>query len=163
MKSIEVSKPTKWWWIKRLDIYVAIILVLLPCYILMQYQDFGKSIFQSVASGLLWAVPMFLYCLLFSVSRRLDYPYIVNIMDDSLEVVYLCLGKEKKKICPYESIDVYQQGKGKRDRITFARKGAFVPNGPCLNQYNGWSADKRADVIEALTRKGIKIRRPYAS
>ena len=81
-------------------------------------------------------------------------------MDDSLEVVYLCLGKEKKKICPYENIDVYQQGKGKRDRITFARKGAFLPNGPCLNQYNGWSAEKRAEVIETLTEKGVKVRHP---
>lgn len=160
MKSIEVPKPTGWWWIKRLDIYVAIILVLLPCYILMQYQDFGKSIFQSVASGLLWAAPMFLYCLLFSVSRRLNYPYAVNILDDSIEVVYLCPVKEKKKTYTYETIDVFQQGKGKRERLTFARKGAFAPVGPCLNQYNGWSAEKRAEVIDALTEKGIKVRHP---
>ena len=81
-------------------------------------------------------------------------------MDDSIEVVYLCLGKEKTKIYTYETIDVYQQGRGKRDRITFARKGAFLPTGPFLNQYNGWSAEKRAEVIEALTEKGIKVRHP---
>lgn len=80
--------------------------------------------------------------------------------DDSVEVVYLCPGKEKRKAYTYETIDVFQQGKGKRDRITFARKGAFLPSGPCLNQYNGWSAEKRAEVIEALTEKGIKVRHP---
>ena len=160
MKRIEISKPTKWWWVKRMDIYVAIILVFLPLYISMEYQDFGKSIFQSVTSGLIWVAPISLYFLLFSVSRRLNYPYAVNIMDDSIEVVYLCLGKEKTNIYTYETIDVYQQGKGKRDRITFARKGAFLPTGPCLNQYNGWSAEKRAEVIEALTEKGIKVRHP---
>ena len=143
-----------------MDIYVAIILVFLPLYISMEYQDFGKSIFQSVTSGLIWVAPISLYFLLFSVSRRLNYPYAVNIMDDSIEVVYLCLGKEKTKIYTYETIDVYQQGKGKRDRITFARKGAFLPTGPCLNQYNGWSAEKRAEVIEALTEMGIKVRHP---
>ena len=79
-------------------------------------------------------------------------------MDDSIEVVYLCLGKEKTKTYTYETIDVYQQGKGKRDRITFARKGAFLSVGPCLNQYTGWSAEKRAEVIEVLTKKGIKVR-----
>lgn len=45
-------------------------------------------------------------------------------MDDSVEVVYLCPGKEKRKAYTYEIIDVFQQGKGKRDRIAFARKGA---------------------------------------
>jgi hypothetical protein len=160
MKRIEISKPTKWWWVKRMDIYVAIILVFLPLYISMEYQDFGKSIFQSVTSGLIWVAPISLYFLLFSVSRRLNYPYAVNIMDDSIEVVYLCLGKEKTNIYTYETIDVYQQGKGKRDRITFARKGAFLPTGPCLNHYTGWSAEKRAEVIEALTEKGIKVRHP---
>lgn len=143
-----------------MDIYVAIILVFLPLYISMEYQDFGKSIFQSVTSGLIWVAPISLYFLLFSVSRRLNYPYAVNIMDDSIEVVYLCLGKEKTNIYTYETIDVYQQGKGKRDRITFARKGAFLPTGPCLNHYTGWSAEKRAEVIEALTEKGIKVRHP---
>ena len=59
-----------------------------------------------------------------------------------------------------ETIDVFQQGKGKRERLTFARKGAFAPVGPCLNQYNGWSAEKRAEVIDALTEKGIKVRHP---
>lgn len=160
MKRIEISKPTKWWWVKRMDIYVAIILVFLPLYISMEYQDFGKSIFQSVTSGLIWVAPISLYFLLFSVSRRLNYPYAVNIMDDSIEVVYLCLGKEKTNIYTYETIDVYQQEKGKRDRITFARKGAFLPTGPCLNHYTGWSAEKRAEVIEALTEKGIKVRHP---
>ena len=160
MKRIVISKPTKWWWVKRMDIYVAIILVFLPLYISMEYQDFGKSIFQSVTSGLIWVAPISLYFLLFSVSRRLNYPYVVNIMDDSIEVVYLCLGKEKTNIYTYETIDVYQQGKGKRDRITFARKGAFLPTGPCLNHYTGWSAEKRAEVIEALTEKGIKVRHP---
>ena len=143
-----------------MDIYVAIILVFLPLYISMEYQDLGKSIFQSVTSGLIWVAPISLYFLLFSVSRRLNYPYAVNIMDDSIEVVYLCLGKEKTNIYTYETIDVYQQGKGKRDRITFARKGAFLPTGPCLNHYTGWSAEKRAEVIEALTEKGIKVRHP---
>lgn len=143
-----------------MDIYVAIILVFLPLYISMEYQDFGKSIFQSVTSGLIWVAPISLYFLLFSVSRRLNYPYAVNIMDDSIEVLYLCPGKEKKKTYTYEIIDVYQQGKGKRDRITFARKGAFLPTGPCLNHYTGWSAEKRAEVIEALTEKGIKVRHP---
>ena len=160
MKRIEISKPTKWWWVKRMDIYVAIILVFLPLYISMEYQDFGKSIFQSVTSGLIWVAPISLYFLLFSVSRRLNYPYAVNIMDDSIEVLYLCPGKEKKKTYTYEIIDVFQQGKGKRDRITFARKGAFLPTGPCLNHYTGWSAEKRAGVIEALTEKGIKVRHP---
>lgn len=160
MKSINISKPTKWWWVKRTDIYAAIILLFLPLYILMEYQDFGKNIFQSVASGLIWAAPIALYFLLFSVSRRFNYPYVVNIMDDSIEVVYLCPGKEKKRTYTYENIDVFQQGKGKRDRITFARKGAFLPSGPCLNQYNGWSAEKRTEVIEALTAKGIKVRHP---
>ena len=160
MKRIVISKPTKWWWVKRMDIYVAIILVFLPLYISMEYQDFGKSIFQSLTSGLIWVAPISLYFLLFSVSRRLNYPYAVNIMDDSIEVVYLCLGKEKTNIYTYETIDVYQQGKGKRDRITFARKGAFLPTGPCLNHYTGWSAEKRAEVIEALTEKGIKVRHP---
>ena len=160
MKRIEISKPTKWWWVKRMDIYVAIILVFLPLYISMEYQDFGKSIFQSVTSGLIWVAPISLYFLLFSVSRRLHYPYLVNIMDDSIEVVYLSPGKEKKKAYTYETIDIFQQGKGKRDRITFARKGAFLPTGPCLNHYTGWSAEKRAEVIEALTEKGIKVRHP---
>ena len=160
MKRIEISKPTKWWWVKRMDIYVAIILVFLPLYISMEYQDLGKSIFQSVTSGLIWVAPISLYFLLFSVSRRLNYPYVVNIMDDSIVVVYLSPGKEKKKAYTYETIDIFQQGKGKRDRITFARKGAFLPTGPCLNQYNGWSAEKRAEVIEALTEKGIKVRHP---
>jgi hypothetical protein len=160
MKRIEISKPTKWWWVKRMDIYVAIILVFLPLYISMEYQDLGKSIFQSVTSGLIWVAPISLYFLLFSVSRRLNYPYVVNIMDDSIEVVYLSPGKEKKKAYTYETIDIFQQGKGKRDRITFARKGAFLPTGPCLNQYNGWSAEKRAEVIEALTENGIKVRHP---
>lgn len=32
---------------------------------------------------------------------------------------------------------------GKRERLTFARKGTFLPGGPCLNQYNGWSTEKR--------------------
>ena len=126
----------------------------------MEYQDFGKSIFQSVTSGLIWVAPISLYFLLFSVSRRLNYPYVVNIMDDSIEVVYLSPGKEKKKAYTYETIDIFQQGKGKRERLTFARKGAFLPTGPCLNQYNGWSAEKRAEVIEALTEKGIKVRHP---
>lgn len=54
----------------------------------------------------------------------LIYPYSVNIMDDSVEVVYLCPGKEKRKAYTYEIIDEFQQGKGKRDRIAFARKGA---------------------------------------
>ena len=143
-----------------MDIYVAIILVFLPLYISMEYQDFGKSIFQSVTSGLIWVAPISLYFLLFSVSRRLNYPYVVNIMDDSIEVVYLSPGKEKKKAYTYETIDIFQQGKGKRERLTFARKGAFLPTGPCLNQYNGWSAEKRAEVIEALTEKGIKVRHP---
>ena len=143
-----------------MDIYVAIILVFLPLYISMEYQDLGKSIFQSVTSGLIWVAPISLYFLLFSVSRRLNYPYVVNIMDDSIEVVYLSPGKEKKKAYTYETIDIFQQGKGKRDRITFARKGAFLPTGPCLNQYNGWSEEKRAEVIEALTEKGIKVRHP---
>ena len=143
-----------------MDIYVAIILVFLPLYISMEYQDLGKSIFQSVTSGLIWVAPISLYFLLFSVSRRLNYPYVVNIMDDSIVVVYLSPGKEKKKAYTYETIDIFQQGKGKRDRITFARKGAFLPTGPCLNQYNGWSAEKRAEVIEALTEKGIKVRHP---
>lgn len=160
MKRIVISKPTKWWWVKRMDIYVAIILVFLPLYISMEYQDLGKSIFQSVTSGLIWVAPISLYFLLFSVSRRLNYPYVVNIMDDSIEVVYLSPGKEKKKAYTYETIDIFQQGKGKRDRITFARKGAFLPTGPCLNQYNGWSEEKRAEVIEALTEKGIKVRHP---
>lgn len=160
MKRIEISKPTKWWWVKRMDIYVAIILVFLPLYISMEYQDFGKSIFQSVTSGLIWVAPISLYFLLFSVSRRLNYPYAVNIMDDSIEVLYLCPGKEKKKTYTYEIIDVFQQGKGKRERLTFARKGAFAPVGPCLNQYNGWSAEKRVEVIDALTEKGIKVRHP---
>ena len=160
MKRIVISKPTKWWWVKRMDIYVAIILVFLPLYISMEYQDFGKSIFQSVTSGLIWVAPISLYFLLFSVSRRLNYPYVVNIMDDSIEVVYLSPGKEKKKAYTYETIDIFQQGKGKRERLTFARKGAFLPTGPCLNQYNGWSAEKRAEVIEALTEKGIKVRHP---
>ena len=160
MKSINISKPTKWWWVKRTDIYAAIILLFLPLYILMEYQDFGKNIFKCVASALIWAAPIALYFLLFSVSRRFNYPYVVNIMDDSIEVVYLCPGKEKKRTYTYENIDVFQQGKGKRDRITFARKGAFLPSGPCLNQYNGWSAEKRTEVIEALTAKGIKVRHP---
>ena len=38
------------------------------------------------------------------------------------EISALCESIEKA----YETIDVYQQGKGKRDRITFARKGPFV-------------------------------------
>ena len=160
MKSSEVSKPTKWWWLKRMDVYAAIVFLLLPLYVLMEYQDLGKSLFQCVVSGLVWAAPMVLCFLLFSVRRRLNYPYVVNIMDDSVEVICLCPGKEKKKTYTYETIDVFQQGKGKRERITFARKGAFAPVGPCLNQYNGWSAEKRAEVIEALTEKGIKIRRP---
>ena len=126
----------------------------------MEYQEFGKSIFQSVTSGLIWVAPISLYFLLFSVSRRLNYPYVVNIIDDSIEVVYLSPGKEKKKAYTYETIDIFQQGKGKRERLTFARKGAFLPTGPCLNQYNGWSAEKRAEVIEALTEKGIKVRHP---
>lgn len=160
MKRIEISKPTKWWWVKRTDVYAAIVLVFFPLYVMMECQDLGKSIFQSVVSGFVWAAPTFLYFLFFSASRRLNYPYAVNIMDDSIEVVYLCLGKEKTNIYTYETIDVYQQGKGKRDRITFARKGAFLPTGPCLNHYNGWSAEKRAEVIEALTEKGIKVRHP---
>jgi hypothetical protein len=61
MKRIEISKPTKWWWVKRMDIYVAIILVFLPLYISMEYQDLGKSIFQSVTSGLIWVAPISLY------------------------------------------------------------------------------------------------------
>ena len=81
-------------------------------------------------------------------------------MDDAIEIVYLCPGKEKKMTHPYETIDVYQQGKGKRERLSFARKGAFLPAGPSLNQYTGWSAEKRAEVIEALTEKGIKVRHP---
>lgn len=72
------------------------------------------------------------------------------------EISALCESIEKA----YETIDVYQQGKGKRERLTFARKGPFLPVGPCLNQYNGWSAEKRAEVIEALTEKGIKVRLP---
>lgn len=160
MKSIEISKPTRWWWVKRMDVYAAVVFIFLPLYVLMECQDFGKSIFQSVASGLIWAAPIVLYFMIFSVSRRLVYPFAVNIMDDSVEVVYLCLGKENKRAYTYENIDVFQQGKGKRDRITFARKGAFLPVGPCLNQYNGWSAEKRAEVIEALTEKGIKVRHP---
>lgn len=160
MKSIEVSKPTRWWWVKRMDVYAAVVFIFLPLYALMEYQDFGKSIFQSVVSGVVWAAPIVLCFLFFSVSRRLIYPYSVNIMDDSVEVVYLCPGKEKRKAYTYETIDVFQQGKGKRDRITFARKGAFLPSGPCLNQYNGWSAEKLAEVIEALTEKGIKVRHP---
>ena len=160
MKSFEVPQPTQWWWVKRIDVYAATLLILLPLNVLMEYQDFGRSILQSVVSGLVWALPIFLYFLFFSVSRRLNYPYAVNIMDDSIEVVYLCPGKEKKKTYTYETIDVFQQGKGKRERLTFARKGAFAPVGPCLNQYNGWSAEKRAEVIEALTEKGIKVRHP---
>ena len=160
MKSIEISKPTRWWWVKRMDVYAAVVFIFLTLYVLMECQDFGKSIFQSVASGLIWAAPIVLYFMIFSVSRRLVYPFAVNIMDDSVEVVYLCLGKENKRTYTYENIDVFQQGKGKRDRITFARKGAFLPVGPCLNQYNGWSAEKRAEVIEALTEKGIKVRHP---
>ena len=39
----------------------------------------------------------------------LIYPYSVNIMDDSVEVVYLCPGKEKRKAYTYEIIDVFQQ------------------------------------------------------
>lgn len=143
-----------------MDVYAAVVFIFLPLYVLMECQDFGKSIFQSVASGLIWAAPIVLYFMIFSVSRRLVYPFAVNIMDDSVEVVYLCLGKENKRTYTYENIDVFQQGKGKRDRITFARKGAFLPVGPCLNQYNGWSAEKRAEVIEALTEKGIKVRHP---
>ena len=143
-----------------MDVYAAVVFIFLPLYVLMECQDFGKSIFQSVASGLIWAAPIVLYFMIFSVSRRLVYPFAVNIMDDSVEVVYLCLGKENKRTYTYENIDVFQQGKGKRDRITFARKGAFLPIGPCLNQYNGWSAEKRAEVIEALTEKGIKVRHP---
>ena len=81
-------------------------------------------------------------------------------MDDSIEVVYLSPGKEMKKAYTYETIDIFQQGKGKRERLAFARKGAFLPTGPCLNQYNSWSAEKRADVIEALTEKEIKVRHP---
>lgn len=160
MKSIEVSKPSGWWWVKRMDVYAAVVFIFIPLYVLMECQDFGKSIFQGVASGLIWAAPIALYFLLFSVSRRLIYPYAVKIMDDSVEVVCLCLGKEKTKTYSYDTIDVFQQGKGKRERITFARKGAFLPVGPCLNQYNGWSAEKRAEVIEALTEKGIKVRHP---
>lgn len=160
MKSIEISKPTRWWWVKRMDVYAAVVFIFLPLYVLMECQDFGKSIFQSVVSGLIWAAPIVLYFLIFSVSRRLVYPFAVNIMNDSVDVVYLCLGKENKRTYTYENIDVFQQGKGKRDRITFARKGAFLPSGPCLNQYNGWSAEKRAEVIEALTEKGIKVRHP---
>ena len=161
MKSIEISKPTKWWWVKRMDVYAAIVLVFLPLYVSMEYQNFGKSFFQSVDSGVIWAAPIFLYFLFFSVSRRLNYPYVVNIMDDSIEVVYLCPGKEKKKTYTYENIDVIQQGKGKRERLTFARKGGFLPVGPCLNQYSGWSGEKRAEVIATLTEKGIKVRRPF--
>lgn len=46
------------------------------------------------------------------------------------EISALCESIEKA----YEIIDVYQQGKGKRDRITFARKGPFLlvlRDGPC--------------------------------
>ena len=46
------------------------------------------------------------------------------------EISALCESIEKA----YETIDVYQQGKGKRDRITFARKGPFLlvlRDGPC--------------------------------
>ena len=35
-----------------------------------------------------------------------------------------------------------------------------MPIGLCLNQYNGGSAKKRAEVIEAVTEKGIKVRQP---
>ena len=160
MKSFEVPQPTQWWWVKRIDVYAATLLILLPLNVLMEYQDFGRSILQSVVSGLVWALPIFLYFLFFSVSRRLNYPYAVNIMDDSIEGVYLCPGKEKKKTYTYETIDDFQQGKEKRDRLTLARKGAFAPVGLCLNQYNGWSAEKRAEVIDALTEKGIKVRHP---
>ena len=72
------------------------------------------------------------------------------------EISALCESIEKA----YETIDVFQQGRGKRDRLTFARKGAFLPAGPCLNHYTGWSAEKRTEVIEALTEKGIKVRHP---
>lgn len=160
MKSIKVSRPTQWWWMKRIDVYAATLFILLPYEVTRQYCSLGKSILQSVVSGVVWAAPIFLCFLFFSVSRRLNYPYVVNIMDDSIEVVYLCPGKEKKKAYAYETIDVFQQGKGKRERLTFARKGAFLPTGPCLNQYNGWSVEKRTEVIEALTEKGIKVRHP---
>lgn len=110
--------------------------------------------------GLIWTAPIFLCFLFFSFTRRLNYPYAVNITDDSIEVVYLCPSKEKKKAYTYETIDVFQQGRGKRDRLIFARKGAFLPAGPCLNHYTGWSAEKRTEVIEALTEKGIKVRHP---
>lgn len=160
MKRFEIPKPAKWWWVKRMDVYAAVVLVFLPLYVSMEYQDFGKSFFQSVLSGVVWAAPFLFYFIFFSVSRRLNYPYAVNIMDDAIEIVYLCPGKEKKMTYPYETIDVYQQGKGKRERLSFARKGAFLPAGPSLNQYTGWSAEKRAEVIEALTEKGIKVRHP---
>ncbi len=72
------------------------------------------------------------------------------------EISALCESIEKA----YETIDVFQQGRGKRDRLIFARKGAFLPAGPCLNHYTGWLAEKRTEVIEALTEKGIKVRHP---
>ena len=80
-----------------MDVYAAVVFIFLPLYALMEYHDFGKSIFQSVVAGVVWAAPIVLCFLFFSVSRRLIYPYSVNIMDDSVEVVYLCPGKEKRK------------------------------------------------------------------
>ena len=110
--------------------------------------------------GLIWTAPIFLCFLFFSFTRRLNYPYAINITDDSIEVVYLCPSKEKEKAYTYETIDVFQQGRGKRDRLIFARKGAFLPAGPSLNHYTAWLAEKRTEVIEALTEKGIKVRHP---
>ena len=51
MKRFEIPKPAKWWWVKRMDVYVAIVFIYLPLYVSMEYQDFGKSFFQSVLSG----------------------------------------------------------------------------------------------------------------
>ena len=42
MKSFEVPQPTQWWWVKRIDVYAATLLILLPLNVLMEYQDFGE-------------------------------------------------------------------------------------------------------------------------
>ncbi len=160
MKSIEVSKPTKWWWVRRLDIYAVITFILVPLEFSLEYFALDESLIQSILSTAVWSAPFYFYFLFFSLRRRFKYPYSVNFMEDSIELTYMSFNTEKKVRYSYADVDVFQQGKGKRERLTFARKGAFVPSGLCMNQYNCWSAEKRSEVLEVLTQKGIKVRHP---
>lgn len=58
--------------IKTSDVYAATLLILLPYEVTRQYCSLGKSLLQSVVSGVDWAAPIFLCFLFFSVSRRLN-------------------------------------------------------------------------------------------